>query len=105
PLRDLHGEVRAVLAVSRDVTDRRRAEDALRKSARRLAEATAVGNIGIFDHDMISGDVHWSREMLGIFGRDPDGGEEIKLGDLFTQFLPDEVPGMLHQIIASSVLG
>jgi PAS domain S-box-containing protein/putative nucleotidyltransferase with HDIG domain len=56
PLRDEHGTMSAVFGVSRDVTERKEAEEALRKSEQQLRFIT--------DHVM---DVVWSTDLAGNF--------------------------------------
>ncbi|HSG98945.1 MAG TPA: PAS domain S-box protein, partial [candidate division Zixibacteria bacterium] len=51
-----------------DVTDRRRSEQKLRESERRLTEAQRVGNIGFWDWDIANGNLYWSDEIYRIFG-------------------------------------
>ncbi|HXG61703.1 MAG TPA: ATP-binding protein [Planctomycetota bacterium] len=46
PLRDAAGRIEAVLSVSRDVTERRRADDQLRKAQAQLAQAQKMEAIG-----------------------------------------------------------
>ena len=64
--------VRSLLAVTRDVTERRRSEEALRESERALREAQAVGRMGSYVHDLAA-DVWTSSDVLDdIFGIGPD---------------------------------
>ncbi len=51
-----------------DITQRRRAEEALRESQERLLQAVQVSNIGIFDHDHQTGSIYFSPECQAIFG-------------------------------------
>jgi len=64
----------AVLTVARDLTERRRAEEALRENERRLALALKVAQLGVWEIDVANGVVHWSPECHSIFGvEDFDG--------------------------------
>lgn len=42
------------------------------ENSQRLLQAVRVGNIGIFDHDHGSGEIHWSDELRCIYGWDAD---------------------------------
>lgn len=59
-------------AAARDVTERRRAEEELRKSLARLAEAQRVAHLGSWEWDPQTRDMLWSDEMYRICGCTPD---------------------------------
>lgn len=72
PLANEAGAVTHFVAVQRDVTNRRRSEEALRLSEMRfrmIAEAT--GN-AVWEWDIAGGHVSWSDGMTGLFGHEPD---------------------------------
>ncbi|MFA5183350.1 MAG: PAS domain S-box protein [Syntrophales bacterium] len=60
-----------VLAIERDITDRKRAEEALSKSEERLTEAQKMTHLGFWYWDVKTGDVEWSEEVFKIFHLDP----------------------------------
>jgi PAS domain S-box-containing protein len=55
-----------------DITERKKAEEALRRSDGYLAEAQRMTRSGSWAWDVRTGDVFWSREMFRIFDYDPD---------------------------------
>jgi PAS domain S-box-containing protein len=60
PLLDESGRPIGAINVLEDITRRKQAEDALRISEERLRLATEAGEIGIFDHDLRTGDSYFS---------------------------------------------
>ena len=51
-----------------DITERKRAEDALRLSSERLQLATRVANIGIWDWDVVNNELIWDDSMYQLYG-------------------------------------
>jgi PAS domain S-box-containing protein len=66
---DDHGDVVSVLSLGQDVTDRVRAEVALRASEERLRLALEASTDGIWDWDIGSGRILWSDRVFEIYGR------------------------------------
>ena len=71
PLRDEAGKVLGGVVINEDVTDRRRAEEALRESEARSKLAQRAGGVGIFDWDLVTGRSVWSAEQEEIYGLPP----------------------------------
>ena len=57
-----------VVLVFRDVTERRRAEEALQRSEERLKLALDAGQIGVWDWDVVQNRVEWSELVHDIHG-------------------------------------
>jgi two-component system, cell cycle sensor histidine kinase and response regulator CckA len=55
----------------RDITRRKRGEEALRQSEAGLQEAQRVGRLGSWDWDARSDRITWSQEYYRIYGHDP----------------------------------
>ncbi len=55
-----------------DITEHRRVEEALKESERRLKMAQEASGAGVWDWDIPSGKIEWSRELFILFGLDPD---------------------------------
>ena len=57
-----------VLTICRDVTDRKRDEEKLRESQRKVGELQRLAHIGYWERDLITDRITWSEETLRIFG-------------------------------------
>ncbi|WP_139558730.1 PAS domain S-box protein [Methylotetracoccus oryzae] len=68
---DEQGRVTGILAVGSDITERRRAEDALRESEARLRLATEAARIGAFDLNVRTGVNIWTSELEAMYGLAP----------------------------------
>jgi PAS domain S-box-containing protein len=71
PSTDEGGASKLVGAVT-DITERKRADEALRRSERYLAEAQRLTRTGSWAWDPRNLEVFWSREMFRIFDYDPE---------------------------------
>ena len=68
PLYNQQGELTGAIESIRDITERKRAEEALRQSERRLSFALEATSDGLWDWDLATDHVYWSPrafEMLG----------------------------------------
>jgi two-component system, NarL family, sensor histidine kinase UhpB len=71
PLRDAADRITAVLGVTSDITERRRAEEQLRDSEQRLVQAAAIAGLGFFEHDHATDAIYWSPGARAIFDVGP----------------------------------
>jgi PAS domain S-box-containing protein len=70
---DERGRSVGTLETNNDVTERRRAEDALRRSEAYLSEAQRLSHTGSWAWDAVRREnLHWSPEHFRIFGLDPE---------------------------------
>ncbi len=72
-LRDERGLVSGTLSCGEDITEQRRAIEALRKSEQLLKDAQAIANLGNYETRIPGGPVYWSPQMYRILGLDPKG--------------------------------
>ena len=68
--RDVRGRAVATLETNNDITERKQAEDALRRSDAYSMEAQRLSLTGSFGWKVSSGELFWSEETFRIFGYD-----------------------------------
>jgi PAS domain S-box-containing protein len=74
PLFDPSGELTQVVHVARDITERKRAEDSLRRNEAYLAEGQRLTHTGSWAWSPATAERnYWSEEMYRIFGFEPKG--------------------------------
>ena len=66
----LFKENRVLFSIIHDITGRKKAEVALKENVQRLELAQNVAKAGIWDWDVVSGQLEWSRQMFNLFGLD-----------------------------------
>ena len=88
-LTDGAGTVIGGVSVSRDITERKEAEEALRLSERNLAASQEIAAIGSYTWDLETNRMFWSDELYRILGMAP--GEVPPTFDTYTAFIfPDD---------------
>ena len=72
PVFDGAGNVVRMAGILMDITERKRAEDALREAGDRLQLATEAGEMGVFDYDIVTNALTWDERMMRIFAFTPE---------------------------------
>ena len=69
PVKDpASGAVKGAVVTFLDITDRKRAEEELKRSRDLLRTAQKIANVGSWELDLASGLVHWTEQMYEIHG-------------------------------------
>jgi len=71
PVTGPRGEFWGLRVSNRDITPRKQAEEALRRSEQSLAEAQRIAHLGNWDWDIVANELRWSDEVYRIFGLQP----------------------------------
>lgn len=71
PMRSPGGELIGVLGIARDITRRKKTEQSLKETEKKLRQAQEMASLGFWFWDVRTGEVEWSREVYRIFQRDP----------------------------------
>jgi len=89
--------------IGRDITERRKADDALRRIAADLAKAQELAHVGSWRYSTDRKQSLWSEEMVRILGLDPRQGAGFD-GDLETFVHPDDWP-QFHASVRAALDG
>ncbi|MBN1475717.1 PAS domain S-box protein [Candidatus Sumerlaeota bacterium] len=89
PLRDEGGEVVLVIESVKDISERKRSEQALRESQAQLTNAQRLAHLGNWLWDVRTGEVTCSEEMCRIFGMEPEECQH-HIDTLASLFHPDD---------------
>jgi PAS domain S-box-containing protein len=92
PVRDADGRILRWCVLLTDIDERKRAEDALKRSEAFLAEGQRLSRLGGFSWRVETDEIMWSEELYRIFGFERD--VPVTLGLIATRVHPEDIPLM-----------
>lgn len=100
PVRGEDGRVDLVVGVSRDTSERRAMEEALRGNEARLRAATDLVGIGIYAWDPVTGALDWDERLRAMWGLSADAPVDMEVYEAGIH--PDDLP-LVREAIAACV--
>src|SRR6266699_6269868 len=105
PLLDEQGKIVKWYGTNTDIDDRKRAEEALRRSENYLAEAQRLTHTGSWAYNILTGElVHSSEEHRRLFGFDPEKGIP-SFDELVLRIHPEDRTLALHEFETATPSG
>jgi len=98
---DESGQVLAIIN-TRDITERKLAEEKLKRREAQLAETQRLAHIGSFEWDLATDRWTWSDELYRIFGLEPQS--VIVNEDLFSRHLIEEERKAVMEMFGQAIL-
>jgi PAS domain S-box-containing protein len=97
---DAEGKVEYFSTIARDVSERRRVEEQLRKREWQLAQAQRLARLGNWEWNVLTDELEWSDEMYQLFGRSP--GTLLHYQEVIGQLHPDDAHLLDLELVASA---
>lgn len=94
------GEVAGYARRLRDLSEIRRVEEELRRSEEALELANEAAGLGTWDHDLVSGELHWDARAKALFGLPPNA--PVTYQD-WTDAIHPEDRVVAHEVLDRSV--
>ena len=85
-----------LVALVRDITERKLADEALLISEERLRQSVRVSNLGIFDHDHLAEKIYWSPRSREIYGWSPD--ETVTMQNFIDCICPEDLARIIAEV-------
>jgi PAS domain S-box-containing protein len=92
-----------VMSAIRDSTERKRAEEKLRRSEAYLSEAQRLSHTGTFGWRLSSGEIYWTEETFRIFEYDPARSPTLEL--ILLRVHPDDAAAFRQVVERASIDG
>jgi PAS domain S-box-containing protein len=89
PALDSKGKATALLGSVLDITERKQAEERLRRSEASLANAQRIAHVGSWEWDVPGARLYWSDEVFRIFGQNPETFD-LALEDYYAAVHPSD---------------
>jgi PAS domain S-box-containing protein len=92
---------RQIYGIYRDITERKKADEALKRSEAYLEDGQRLSHTGSWARSVPEGNVYFSREYARIFGFDPET-TELTLEAVVSRLHPEDQAGFLERIYRSN---
>ncbi|MGB3402550.1 MAG: PAS domain S-box protein [Microcoleaceae cyanobacterium] len=97
------GEAMGIATITRDITERKKAEAAFEKTTRDLQQAQRIAHIGNWEYNAVTEQLTWSQEVFRLFNRPLEQGIP-SLSEAIEYYYPEDIPRLqqaLNQMIAT----
>ena len=93
---DEHQRTLGMAGTLRDISERRCAEERLRKSEEHLQHAAKVGGVGTFEHNHVTDEIYFSPLLRQIYGFSPD--QPVTNDSLLKRVVDEDRPALMEAI-------